>query len=98
MKEKKEFNLQEFIESEGLHRNPEPYNYEAWLEVNPLLTKKMYDFLHGNGTTWKIACGKEVRIKWSNEVLKPVWWLDTPDKYQRRLHLWREILNIEDDD
>ena len=62
----------------------EPYDYEKYLAINPTLTKRMYNFLYDNRTLWKVLCGKEVRLQWTNDVLKAQWWLDTEECYCRR--------------
>lgn len=60
----------EFNDWEPIHQ---PYNYERYKAVNPHLTKRMYEYLRGNGSEWKILCGVEVKIKYENEVLNEVW-------------------------
>lgn len=62
--------------SMGLNNMFRPYEYEKFKAVNPLLSKKMYQYLRENGTEWKILIGFPVKIKWSNEVLKPLWFFD----------------------
>jgi hypothetical protein len=52
--------------------------------MNPKLTRRMYEFLRENGCLWKIRFGKRVTIKWENEVLEPVWYLDTEENIQNR--------------
>lgn len=72
-------NLDEF-KSKGKER---PYDY--YKAINPELTKVMYDYLRGNGSLWKVKCGKEVHIKWSIEPpLKRIWWRDTPECFCTR--------------
>jgi hypothetical protein len=58
--------------------------FDHYKEINPLLTLRMYNFLKGNGSLWKIECGKEVKIKYDTEHLLPVWYLDTPQCYCNR--------------
>ncbi len=72
------------IKNLGLDFKLEPYNYEAYKKVNPKLTEKMYGFLRGNGTLWKVLCGKRVEMKYENEVLDRVWWLDTEKNFRMR--------------
>lgn len=67
----------------NVFRNDKPY--EHYHKINPQLTRKMYDYLRGNGSLWKIGCGHSVKIKWSNEPpLKEVWYLKTDECYQNR--------------
>ena len=47
-----------------------PDNFEFFREFNPNLTKEVYEFLRGNGTEWKIICGFEVKIQFSNHSLE----------------------------
>ena len=47
-----------------------PYNFELYHAFNPNLTKEVYEFLRGNGTEWKIICGFEVKIQFSNHYLE----------------------------
>ena len=47
-----------------------PYNFELFKEFNPNLTKEVYKFLRDNGTEWKIICGFEIKIKFSNHFLR----------------------------
>ncbi|PCI97457.1 MAG: hypothetical protein COB15_07790 [Flavobacteriales bacterium] len=83
--QKKKFDNKQFIKDLGIkHKELEPYNYEGYLEINPKLTKRMYNFLRGNGALWKVWCGKRVEINFENEILKRVWWLDTPENYAKR--------------
>lgn len=70
------------LEEFNVHRNEKPYSH--YKEINPELSLKMYNYLKGNGSLWKIGCGKEVRIKWDNERLAPVWFLDNPECYENR--------------
>lgn len=62
----------------------QPYNFERYKAVNPNLTEKMYRFLRGNGTEWKILCGEKVVMKYENEVLQPVWYLKNDEIYKNR--------------
>ena len=63
-----------------------PYMYDDFKAFNPKLTKRMYDFLRGNSSEWKILCGIGVSIKYENEVLEPVWMLQFINKgiYENR--------------
>ena len=83
-----EFNLDKFIEDMGFNINIEPYNYERYKELNPKLTKKMYNYCYHNGTLGWIRCGKKIVIKFDNEVLMPVWFLDTSDNWKNRYLPW----------
>ncbi len=47
-----------------------PDNFELFKGFNPNLTKEVYKFLRENGTEWKIICGFEIKIKYSNHFLK----------------------------
>ena len=71
-------NLVEF----KVYRKDKPYSH--YIEINPELTEKMYKYLKGNGTLWKVGCGKEVKIKYDTEHLLPVWWRDTPKCFEER--------------
>jgi hypothetical protein len=55
-----------------LNKHLQQYDYERYLAVNPNLTREMYQFLRGNKTEWKILCGFEVKMNWSDEVLEPI--------------------------
>jgi hypothetical protein len=79
-----EFDNTAFKKSFGLTNRMPPYNYEKYKAINPALSKKMYNFLRGNGTLWKVNCGQRVVMKYENEVLEAVWWLDTPENYANR--------------
>ena len=59
-------------------------SYDHYKKINPQLTLRMYNYLRGNGSLWKIECGKEVKIKYDTEHLKPLWYLDTPQCYCNR--------------
>lgn len=50
-----------------------PYMFDAFKGFNPKLTKKMYKYLRGNRTEWKILCGIEVKIKYEPDLLEPIW-------------------------
>lgn len=50
----------------------QPYNYERYLAVNPILTIRMYEYLRDNNNEWKILCGIRVKIEWENEILDEV--------------------------
>jgi hypothetical protein len=82
--EKKAFDNEKFKKENGFDNTMEPYNYEGYLEINPKLTKKMYNFLRGNGSLWKVWCGKRVEMKFSTEILEKVWWRDTKENYAKR--------------
>jgi hypothetical protein len=47
-----------------------PYNFELFRRINPSLTKEVYNYLRGNKSEWKIICGHEVRLKYSNHFLE----------------------------
>jgi len=71
----KEFDVNEF-KKEYIYSNMlNPYMYEDFKKVNPKLTKKMYDFLRGNKTEWKILCGVEVEMRYENEIMRGNWML-----------------------
>ena len=53
-----------------------PYMYDDFREINPKLTRKMYDFLRRNKSEWKILCGLEVRMKYDKEFLEGNWLLN----------------------
>lgn len=74
---KKEFNDWEY--------NLQPYNYERYKAVNPKLTKRMYEYLRGNGSEWKILCGVEVKIKYENEILEEVWHRNLKGSYKESI-------------
>lgn len=65
-------------------QNPKLKSFEHYLSLNKNLTLKMYEFLRGNGSLWKISCGRKVVIPYDGEMLEAQWWLDTPRNYQRR--------------
>ncbi|MFE3869873.1 hypothetical protein ACFX5F_01390 [Flavobacterium sp. ZS1P70] len=73
---KEEFNIEDY------KHYVQPYDYERYRAVNPKLTKKMYEFLRGNGSEWKILCGVYVKIQWTNEVLEEVWYLNCSGHYK----------------
>ncbi len=88
---KEEFDVEKFKKSLGLdgsHR--EPYDYERYKELNPKLTKKMYDFCYHNGGLWKIRAGQKIIMKYENEVLEPVWWLDIPENHKNKYGIWKK--------
>ena len=86
-------NLDEF-RNKGKER---PYEY--YKAINPELTKVMYDYLRGNGSLWKVKCGKEVHIKWSNEPpLKRIWWRDTDKCFCSRFKNYYEDDKNDDED
>ena len=60
----------------------QPYNYERYKTVNPKLTKRMYEYLRGNGSEWKILCGIHVKIQFENEELDEVWYLKGGEYYK----------------
>lgn len=66
----KKFDVNEFKKEHGFNNRLNPYMYEDFKTVNPKLTKKMYDFLRGNKTEWKILCGVRVEMEFENEVLE----------------------------
>ena len=80
----KKFDLERWKIETGYYKTRELYDFERYKAINPKLTKKIYDFLYHNGGTWKIKCGKKVVMRYENEVLEPVWWLDTIDNYLNR--------------
>lgn len=47
-----------------------PYNFELFRRFNPSLTKEVYNYLRGNKSEWKIICGHEVRVLYSNHFLE----------------------------
>lgn len=49
---------------------PAPYNFELFRRFNPNLTKEVYNYLRGNKSEWKIICGHEVKISFSNHFLE----------------------------
>lgn len=63
-----------------------PYMYEDFKAFNPKLTRKMYEFLRGNDSEWKIICGIGVKIKYDTEVLASNWILNVINKniYENR--------------
>lgn len=63
-------NLEEILGFEK--QSFQPYNYNRYLAVNPNLTVRMYEYLRGNHSEWKILCGISVKICWENEILKEV--------------------------
>ncbi len=70
-------------------------SYDHYKKINPELTLKMYNYLKGNGSLWKISCGHGVKIKYDNEELKPLWYLDTPECYENRFKDYYEDDNEE---
>ncbi|SHF91336.1 hypothetical protein SAMN05444372_101149 [Flavobacterium micromati] len=60
----------------------EQLSYERFKNFNPKLTIRMYNYLKGNGSLWKVLCGIGVKIQWENEVLEEVWWLKNGDLYK----------------
>lgn len=46
------------------------YNFELFHRINPRLTREIYNFLRGNKSEWKIICGHEVKVSFSNHVLE----------------------------
>lgn len=81
---KEDFDLEKFKKDNGLDFKLEPYDYEKYKNINPKLTITMYEFLRGNGSLWKVKCGKRVTIAFSNEVLEAVWWRDTEECFCNR--------------
>jgi len=71
----KEFDINEFKKIHGFDNRLNPYMYEDFKKINPKLTKRMYDFLRGNKTEWKILCGVAVEMKFENEILLKNWLL-----------------------
>jgi hypothetical protein len=65
-----------------------PYRFEDFRQINPKLTKKVYEFLRGNCTEWKIICGIEVKLKYDTEVLESNWILNIINKniYENRFN------------
>jgi hypothetical protein len=57
----------------GYEHQLNPNMYEAFRAFNPKLTKKMYQYLRGNSSEWKILCGIGVKIKYDTETLDPIW-------------------------
>lgn len=47
-----------------------PYNFELFRRFNPSLTKEVYNYLRGNKSEWKIICGHEVMVLYSNHFLE----------------------------
>lgn len=72
----KKFDVKKFKEMYGLTNRLNPYMYEEFKKVNPLLTKKMYNFLRANKMEWKILCGVKVEMQFENEVLERNWILE----------------------
>lgn len=85
---KKEFNLDKFIEDMGFNKDKEPYNYERYKELSPNLTKKMYNFCYHNGSLGWIRSGKRIVMKYENEILERVWYLDLPENWANRYLPW----------
>jgi hypothetical protein len=85
-----EFDLDKFIEVNRYNSYTEPYNYERYKELNPRLTKKMYHYCYHNGKLGWIRCGKRIVMKYENEILEPVWYLDTSDNWGKRYLPWTE--------
>lgn len=79
-----EFNIEELENSLGLtyNKNLQPYDYERYRRFNPKLSEDMYKFLRINKAEWKILCGVRVTIKWSNDILDEVWYLNLNGKYK----------------
>ncbi len=73
-----------------------PYMYENFKAFNPKLTKRMYEYLRGNGSEWKILCGIGVNMRYENEMLEPIWVLQfiNKDIYENR-YLPSYYLNME---
>jgi len=57
-----------------------PYNFELFHRFNPSLTKEVYNYLRGNKSEWKIICGHEVRVLYSNHFLEAISELVIPNK------------------
>jgi hypothetical protein len=76
MKNKNDFDIEKFKKEFGLDRPKNRFDFEKLKELNPGLTKPIFDFLSHNGGLWKVFCGKEVKIKYSNEYMPPLWFLD----------------------
>jgi hypothetical protein len=71
------------LEEFNVYRNEK--SYEHYREINPELSLKMYNYLKGNGSLWKVSCGVGVRIKWDTEPpLKAVWFLNNDECYKNR--------------
>jgi hypothetical protein len=82
------------LEEFRVHKNERPYSY--YTAINPQVTRVMYNYLKGNGSLWKIECGREVKIRWSNEPpLKAVWFLDNEECYCNRFKNYYEDDNEE---
>ena len=76
MKSEKEFQLERIREEFGLNRPRPQFDFEKLKNLNPGLTEPIFRFLSHNGGLWKVFCGKEVKMKWSNEYMPPLWYLD----------------------
>lgn len=82
----KKFDVNEFKNKHGFNNRLNPYMYEDFKKINPKLTKKMYDFLRGNKTEWKILCGLRVEMEFENEIMERNWILEivNEDIYKHR--------------
>ncbi len=76
MKSEKEMQIELIKEQLGLNRPHPQFDFEKLIKLNPGLTKPIFNFLKHNGGLWKVFCGKEVKIKFSNEQMPPLWYLD----------------------
>jgi hypothetical protein len=76
MKMENENELFRIKEELGLYRPKPQFDFEKLKQLNPGLTKPIFNFLNNNGGLWKVFCGKEVKMKYSKEYMPPLWFLD----------------------
>jgi hypothetical protein len=73
---KNDFDIEKFKKAFGLNAPEDRFDFEKLRVLNPGLTKPIFNFLSHNGGLWKVFCGKEVKMKFSNEYMPPLWFLD----------------------
>lgn len=77
--------VENFKEETGYDYKMGVNSYERFMEFNRELTLGVYNHLNQNNTLWKILCGLEIEMKWSNEKLEEVSYLKNGERYKEGL-------------
>ena len=81
-----DFNLDEFCRNNNISNGElDPYDFESYKIINPLLTESMYRKMREGGVLWKIKLGRKHIDKITGEVLENNKWIEllTKAKYSK---------------